>query len=232
MLITTTDTYRLYISNTFYCNKQWECNSNNNKRSAGCVSDWKPSDFLSFCLCLCVYLFGLKGFTVGEEEISDNWYFRECGLFAPQPQTLWIFDISVGVCVCVWFLLFAVCLRETRKNLFPLAEIKCKQIEKLFFFLCLFLLIKLCFFLSLLCVDNLLLLLLDYYLWDQKRSLQKKKENVGFPALLSLFCFVLLDFCCRKSREPKVFGSFNSANITNDNLHFHSSLRYQRGINQ
>lgn len=37
LLITTTDTYRLYISNTFYCNKQWECNSNNNKRSAGCV---------------------------------------------------------------------------------------------------------------------------------------------------------------------------------------------------
>lgn len=90
LLITTTDTYRLYISNTVYCNKQWECNSNNNKRSAGCVSDWKPSDFLSVCLRLCVYLIGLKGFTVGEEEISDNWYFFcECGLFAPQLQTRW-----------------------------------------------------------------------------------------------------------------------------------------------
>lgn len=116
---------------------------------------------------------------------------------------------------------FAVCLCETRKNLFPLAEIKCKQIEKLFF-LCLFLLIKLCLFFYFVWI-------IYYYYYSittseiKKRSLQKKKENVGIvvPGLLSLFCFVLLDFCCRKSREPNAFGSLNSANITNDNLHFH-----------
>lgn len=135
LLITTTDTYHLYISNTVYCNKQWECNSNNNKRSAGCVCDWKPSDFYRFFLRLCVYLIGLKGFTVGEEEISDNWYFFcECGLFAPQLQTRW--TNLLYICECVWvssIVFFAVCLCETRKNLIPLAEIKCKQIEKLFF---------------------------------------------------------------------------------------------------
>lgn len=177
------------------------------------MCDWKPLDFLSACLCVCVYLIG---FTVGEEEISDNWYFCVCGIFAPQLQIWWI---NLWY-ICVWVLFFAVCLCETR-NLFPLAEIKCKQIEKLFF-LCLFLLIKLCF------VFNFVWIIYYYYYSIinseiKKRSLQKKKENVGKSDFryASLFCFVLLDFCCRKSREPKMcVGSLNSANITNDNLHF------------
>lgn len=223
LLITTTDTYHLYISNTVYCNKQWECNSNNNKRSAGCVSDWKPSDFLSVCLRLCVYLIGLKGFTVGEEEISDNWYFFVsvgCSLHSFKLDEQ-IFDISVSV--CEWVLLFSlpfVCVRRAKISSHSRRSSASKS-KSCFFFVCSYWLNCVCFF--------YFVWIIYYYYYSittseiKKRSLQKKKENVGIvvPGLLSLFCFVLLDFCCRKSREPNAFGSLNSANITNDNLHFH-----------
>lgn len=222
LLITTTDTYRLYISNTVYCNKQWECNSNNNKRSAGCVSDWKPSDFLSVCLRLCVYLIGLKGFTVGEEEISDNWYF------------LWVWVVRSTasnsmnkslIYLWVWVLLFSlpfVCVRRAKISSHSRRSSASKSKSCFFFFVCSYWLNCVCFFFYFVWI-------IYYYYYSittseiKKRSLQKKKENVGnvVPGLLSLFCFVLLDFCCRKSREPNAFGSLNSANITNDNLHFH-----------
>lgn len=133
--------------------------------------------------------------------------------------------------MCEFYFLFAVCLCETR-NLFPLAEIKCKQIEKLFF-LCLFLLIKLCFFVSFYFVW-----IIYYYYYsiinsEIKKEVCRRKKKMSERVIPALLLFFVL--CCSifvaENQENQKCGSLNSANITNDNL-FSLSLRYQLGINQ
>lgn len=152
------------------------------------MCDWKPLDFLSACLC--VYLIGMKGFTVGEEEISDNWYFCvcECGIFAPQLQIWWI---NLWY-ICVWVLFFAVCLCETR-NLFPLAEIKCKQIEKLFFFVCSYWLNCVLFF----CFYFVWIIYYYYYSIinsEIKKEVCRRKKKMSEKSIPALLLFFVL--CC------------------------------------
>lgn len=109
----------------------------------------------------------------------------------------------IYLCECVWVLFFAVCLCETR-NLFPLAEIKCKQIEKLFFFVC-------SYWLN--CVFVFYFVWIIYYYYysiinsEIKKEVCRRKKKTSEKEdfrFAFLFCFVLLDFCCRKSREPKL----------------------------
>lgn len=109
-----------------------------------------------------------------------------CGIFAPQLQIWWI---NLWY-ICVWVLFFAVCLCETR-NLFPLAEIKCKQIEKLFF-LCLFLLIKLCF------VFNFVWIIYYYYYSiinsEIKKEVCRRKKKMSEKVISAMLLFFVL--CC------------------------------------
>lgn len=130
-----------------------------------------------------------------------------CGIFAPQLQTWWINLWYFCECVCefYFFLITVLSVWDTLSHFSP-AEIKCKQIEKLFF-LCSYWL-------------NCVFLLL-YFLWiiyyyyysiinsEIKKEVCRRKKKIcrnRVSRSLSLFCFVLLDFCCRKSREPNVFG--------------------------
>lgn len=206
LLITTTDTYRLYISNTVYCNKQWECNSNNNKRSAGCVSDWKPSDFLSVCLRLCVYLIGLKGFTVGEEEISDNWYFFAsvgCSLHSFKLDAQ-IFDISVSV--CEWVLLFSlpfVCVRRAKISSHSRRSSASKS-KSCFFFVCSYWLNCVCFFFYFVWI-------IYYYYYsitisEIKKEVCRRKKKMTETSFRVCFLFFVL--CC------SIFVAENQENQT------------------
>lgn len=114
--------------------------------------------------------------------------FCVCGIFTPQLQIWWI---NLWY-ICVSSIFLAVCLWETR-NLFPLAEIKCKQIEKQFL-LCLFLLIKLCF---LFCFYSVWIIYYYYYSIinseiKKKFAEEKRKKSEKVIPALTLF-FVL---CC------------------------------------
>lgn len=107
LLITTTDTYRLYIYPIHFTV------TNNESVIVIIIKDrlvvWLKT--IRFFIGLCVYLIGLKGFTVGE-EISDNWYFCVCGIFAPLLQIWWINLWYICVSVCEFYFLLFVCVRR------------------------------------------------------------------------------------------------------------------------
>lgn len=129
--------------------------------------------------------------------------FCVCGIFAPQLQTWWINLWYFCECVCNCF-----CLCETRSLTSHPRRSSASKSKSCFFFVCSYWL-------------NCVFFLFLYFLWiiyyyyysiinsEIKKEVCRRKKKICRKRVfrsLSLFCFVLLDFCCRKSREPKVFG--------------------------
>lgn len=154
LLITTTDTYRLYIYPIHFTV------TNNESVIVIIIKDrlvvWLKT--IRFFIGLCVYLIGLKGFTVGEEEISDNWYFCVFVWDFRSTTSNLMNKSLIYLCVSSIFLL-SVCVRRAISS--HSRRSSASKSKSCFFFVCSYWL-NCVFCLFLLCVDNLLLLLLDY----------------------------------------------------------------------
>lgn len=151
-----------------------------------------------------------------------------CGIFTPQLQIWWI---NLWY-ICEWVLFFVCCLSVWDAQSLPTRGDQVQANRKAVF-LCLFLLIKLCFF-----VCFYFVWIIYYYYYsiinsEIKKEVCRSKKKMSERVIPALLLFFVL--CCSifvaENQENQKCGSLNSANITNDNL-LSLSLRYQLGINQ
>lgn len=179
--------------------------------------------------CVCVFDWFERFYSTGEEEISDNLIFS-CVGFSLHSFKTWRINLWY-ICECVsstvLFFSLSVCGRRAKSRPTRGDQVQANR-KAVFFFVC-------SYWLNCFVCFVYFVWIIYYYYYSiinseiKKRSLQKKKENVG----AFLFCFVLLDFfvCFEENQENRA-GSLNSANITNDNFFSLVLVRYQLGINQ